>query len=288
MTDEYFSASEEDDNNTQIFNISNNIIDKKDENTFLIKMSFKDVLAYTTSWCFNRKINEEKVNEIYNSLKTSYVIPFILHAIYDEKHTNPIAKILILDGQHRVEAIRKYLASDIAGQCDYNVWICIYKVNYSETNNTNTALDMFKKINNNRVVSEEEFPDTDTIDLVNNICNIQLFKKNKAIGMNINTNTCHQPCIHKKELNTLLTENKKLIKDSGLNLQQLIENIQIVNHKLSMKSYEELYAPRYRNITKEQNRYKEAVAKKFFLNLKNSLYSPDIWLKYLIKPDDLI
>lgn len=286
MTDEYFSAAEEDDI-IQVFDIYKNIIDKKDENTFMIKMSFRDVLAYTTSWCFNRKINEEKVNEIYESLKISYLIPFILHAIYDEKHTNPISKILILDGQHRVEAIRKYLATDISGQCDYNVWICIYKVNYSETNNTNMVLDMFKKINNNRIVSEEEIPDTFIMDLVNNICNIQLFKKNKAIGMNMNTNSCHQPCIHKKELNTLLTENKKLIKDSNISISELIENIQKINHKLSMKSYEDLYAPRYRNIVKEQNRYKEAVAKKFFLNLKNSLYPPDIWLKYLIKPNEL-
>jgi len=286
MADEYFSASE-DDNNTEIFNIYKNIIDKNDENTFMIKMSFRDVLAYTTSWCFNRKINEDKVNEIYNSLKTSYIIPFILHAIYDEKHNNPITKIFILDGQHRVEAIRKYLASDISGQCEYNVWICIYKINYCETNNTNTVLDMFKKINNNRVVSEEEIPDTFIMDLVNNICNIQLFKKNKAIGMNMNTNSCHQPCIHKKELNNLLNEYKKDIKESNISIEELIENIQKINHRLSMKSYEELYAPSYRNIAKEQFRYKEAVAKKFFLNLKNSLYSPDVWLKYLIKPDEL-
>ncbi len=284
-TEEYFSASEDD--TIQIFDIYKNIIDKKDDNTFLIKMSFTEVLAYTTSWCFNRKINTEKVNEIYTSLTTSYVIPFILHAIYDEKHTNPIAKILILDGQHRVDAIRKYMELDISGQCEYNVWICIYKVNYSETNNTSTVLDMFKKINNNRVVTDDELPDTFIMDLVNQICEISLFKKNRVIGLNLNNNSCHQPCIHKKELNSLLNENKTIIKEFNNTIQQLIENIQKINHKLSMKSFEELFSSKYRNYTKEQYRYKEAVTKKFFLNLKNSIYAPEIWIRYINKPDEL-
>jgi len=279
-----FNAAEED---IPIFNISDNIIDKKDENTFMIKMTFRDLLCYTTSWCFNRRINEEKVTELLASLNTSYPIPFILHAVYDEKHANPMAKILILDGQHRVEAIRKYMENDVDGQCEYSVWICIYKVNYAETNNTSTVLDMFKKINNNRIFSEDELPDTFIMDLVNKICEVPLFKRNKVIGMNVNAHSCHSPCIHKKELNTLFNENKELIRNSNKTIPELVENIQKINHKLSMKSFEQLYAAKYRNSETHKKRYQKAVPIKFFLNQKDSQFSPDVWIKFINKPDEL-
>lgn len=288
--EEYFSASDEDDNQIGIFDINKNIIDKKNENTFMIKMSFREVPVYTTSWCFNRKINEEKVNEIYDSIKDGYSIPFILQGIYDEKHTHPIAKILIIDGQHRVKAVEKHITdNDILGECNYNVWICIYKVNYSETNNTSTVLDMFKKINNNRIITDDELPDTIIMDLVNSICNIALFKSNKVIGININTNSCHEPRIHKKELNIILNEHKNIIKASSLSIQQLVENIITINHKLCIKAsdFKEYFPIKYHNTENEKRKYREAVAKKFFLNLKNSKYPPDVWVKYITYPQNL-
>lgn len=268
-----------------IFNIANNIIDRKDENTFLIHMKFTEVPVYTTSWCFNRKINEEKVQELTTSLETSYPIPFTLHAVYDEKHTNPMAKILILDGQHRVEAIRKYIANDVTGQCDYKVWIWIYKVSYAETNNTSTVLELFKKINNNRIFSEDELPDTFIIDFVNKLCDIKLFKKN--IGTNVNNNTSHSPRIHKKELNALFNQNKEFIRADNKSISDLINNILIINHRLSMKTFEQLYAPKYRNSELEKKRYGQAVSSKFFINLKNTQYSPDIWIQFINKPNEI-
>lgn len=279
--------SQSEDEDIPVFNINQNIIDQKDENSFIIHMTFPEVLVYSTSWCFNRKINNDKVQEIYDSLQSGYQIPFILHAVYDEKHANPIAKILILDGQHRVEAIRRYIANDIGGTCSYKVWICIYKINNAETSNTSSVVDIFKKINNNRMFSNDELPDTFIMDLINTLCEVALFKKNKVIGMNVNAHSCHSPCIHKKELNTLFNQHKDYIRSTDLSITELVKNILIINHKLSMKSFEQLYLPKYRNSDIDKKKYQKAVSIKFFLNLKNSQFSPDVWIKHIHSPDDV-
>ena len=81
-------------------------------------MSFHEVIVYTTSWCYNRKINDEKVDELYKSLQDgNYLIPFILQAVYDVKHEDS-RKIRILDGQHRIKAIEKYIANETCTTTD--------------------------------------------------------------------------------------------------------------------------------------------------------------------------
>lgn len=299
-SEEYFSAHEEDNaEDIPVFNIYDKIIDKKDDNTFFIKLSFRELIAYTGYWCYNRTICEAKVDELYRSLCDStsdyasdcasdcYNIPFILHAIYDEKHSDQVRRLLILDGQHRREAIKKYIETHDKGfTCTHHVWVCVYKFSHSETRNTEKIIELFKKINSNRIFDVAELPDTFIIDLVKAVCEIPLFKKNKVIGTNVMTNTCHAPCIHKKELNALFTKHADIIKSAQKTIPELVANIQTINHKISLKSYDELYNPSQRNA--EKVRYQKAVTKGFFLNLKNSKYTSDVWIKYMNEPENLI
>lgn len=279
--EDYFSA--EDDDYSQ-FDINTKIIDTKDDNTVFISLSFRELLVYSDNWCYNRTISTEKVDEIYESLCSNYNIPFILHAVYDEHHNNSLAKLLILDGQHRKEAIRKYIKqNDMNMDCPHKVWICVYKINYSETNNTNTVVDIFKKINNNRIFDEKELPNTFIIDLIKSICNIPAFRKNNVIKTNENNLTAHAPFIHKKELNTLFNQHQDVLKSSNLSILELTNNIQIINHRISLIKFEDLYTVANRKL--ESNRYQKAVAKNFFLNLKNSKIPTEVWITYICKPD---
>jgi hypothetical protein len=274
------------DDNATVFNIYDNIIDKKSNDVFLVKLKFRDFLAYTNYWCFNRKICQDKVEELYNSLCQDYDIPFTLHAVYDEKHMDPVRKLLILDGQHRREAIYKYIEMhDKNWTCDYNVWIWVHKISDAETHNTSHVLELFKKINNNRVFEEDELPDTFIIDLVQQLCDVPLFKRKKVIGTNNLTNSCHAPCIHKKELNVLFSAHRELLKTSNKTVTELVENIQRINHKISLKQFDELYYASHR--MQEKTRYHKAVDKGFFLNLKNSKFSPEIWIKLVCNPDGI-
>ena len=267
-----------------IFDIASNIIDKKSDDVFLIKLKFREFLAYTNYWCFNRKICQDKVNELYDSLCKDYDMPFILHAVYDEKHTDAVRKLLILDGQHRREAVQEYIEKhDNEWNCPHYVWIWVYAIPDSETHNMTQVLNLFKRINNNRVFGEDELPDTFIMELVQQLCDLPLLKKKKVIGSNNLANTCHAPCIHKKELNTLFNVHKDIIKSSHKSIQELVANIMKINHKISIKPYDELYSPSQR--PKETARYSKAVEKGFFLNLKNSKYTPETWIKFINNAD---
>ena len=280
MFNEIFDADE----NIPVFNIDENIIDKKSDDVFLIKLKFREFLAYTNYWCFNRKICQEKVDELYSSLCTDYDMPFVIHAVYDEKHLDPVRKLLILDGQHRREAVKQYIEThDNEWNCSYSIWMWVYKIPDSESQNMQQALNLFKKINNNRVFGEDELPDTFIMDLVQQLCDVPMIKKKKVIGTNNVTNTCHSPCIHKKELNALFNQHKDVIKSSEKSVADMVANILKINHRISIKSYDELYSPSQRS--KETNRYSKAVEKGFFLNLKNSKYAPEIWIKFINNPD---
>lgn len=281
---QYDSFSDDDECFTTFQINEKNILDKKDDHTFIIKMSFRELCVYSNSWCFNRTIDDNKVKELYDSLCISYDIPFILHAVYDEKHSNPIAKILILDGQHRLEAIKNYVnKKDVNWECNFNVWICLYKIDNAETTNTHKVIQLFKKINNNRVFNINELPDTFIVDFVQKVQEIPLFKKNKVIKSNENTKTCHPPNIHIKELNSLFNLNRELIEN--LSISQLIENIQKINHKISLIPYDKMYDSTLKY--KEKAKYEKAVAKCFFLNLKTSKFSPEVWIKYINNPEQI-
>lgn len=291
MADEYFSAGEAADagedeicEDIPIFNIHDKIIDMKDDNTFFISMSFRELIAYSKSWCFNRRIDEAKVKELYAELCTAYHIPYILHAVYDETHKDSVRKLLILDGQHRLEVIKEYVKEkDTEQDCNYKVWVCVYKINHSETSNTKDVIEIFKKINKNRVFDESELPDTYIIDVVKKLCEVKAFKKTKAIRQNMLNNTCHSPFIHVKELNALMNGHKETLKNSNKTVDELVQNIVKLNHIISMKSFEELYTPA--NRATEKIKYQKAIAIGFFLNLKKSKYPPDVWIRFVCNPD---
>lgn len=266
---DYHSASEENENDFTL-------LDKKDDKTRLIKMSFRDVIKYTTSWCFNRAINQEKVDELYNTLLEDYSIPWTLHAIYDDIIEDG-KKIRILDGQHRIKAIESYITID---KTDRDVWIWLYDVKYSETLNSSYVINLFRKINNNRHFSEDELPNVFVSELVNLMCENNILKK--GIGIKDANNVCYVPCIHKKELNTIFNQYKKLLRENKF--ETIIENMCKINQIIGLQTYQDLYGNN--NTSKKQ--HDKAVSLNFFLNLgKKSKYPIDIWIKFINNPNEL-
>lgn len=257
------------------FNIDDSIIDRKDENTFLCKINFMDIVTHSTSWCYNRKIYEEKVDELFNELQYFYTIPYILHGIYDD--TKETKKILIIDGQHRINAINKFIVKkNIEISQNTYVWIWLYKIDNSETRNVENAISIFRKINNNRLLEEEDLPDEFMICIINELCKIPKFKK--CIGQKATNNTCRSPMIHKKELNEALNVYKKELHNKRIDIT--ISHIVQMNDILAEKTFEELYDIRYRK--SEAKRYEKAKELGFYLNLKNSKYSILEWIKHII------
>lgn len=270
------------DDEVKTFNISDKIIAIKNNDTFLIEISFRELLRYCDSWSFNRRINDDKTKELYDTLCHNYDIPWTLHAVYDSSLTSDYKKILILDGQHRKKAIDLYINQyDTYMTCDRKVWMWIYRIQFCETTNSNITLDLFKKINNNRVFDEDELPNTCVIDLVNLVCKNKVLQK--GIKTNDANNSSHSPFIHRKELNAIFNENIKLI--TSITPQTIVENMVKINHIISMKSYSDIYSRDVSN----QNKMDRAMSIGFYLNLgKRSRYPITKWIKSIANPSQLL
>lgn len=266
----------QDDVNT--FNISDKIIDKKDSNTFCIKITFRELLQYSDSWSYNRRIDDSKSHELYETLCQGYDIPWTLYAVYDTTITSVSRQILILDGQHRKQAIDKYVEkyeSDMT--FERNVWVWMFKIDYSETKNTNAVSNLFKKINNNRVFQKSEIPNTVAIDIVKIICDNEELKH--GIKTNDKFNTSHSPYIHRKELNAIINENIDVF--ANLSSEAIVENIIQVNNFI--KQY-------YKNNShfNESNNVKLKKAEKdnFFLNMgKKTKFPITKWIRLVSDPN---
>jgi len=272
--EEYLSA----DDNINDFNINKKTIAVKNETTVLVELSFYELLNFADSWSYNRRIDNEKANELYETLCESYDIPWTLHAIYDT--TKDIKKILILDGQHRKKAIEKYIEYfNENSVCDFKVWVWLYLLDNSETNNSDIAVNLFKKINNNRIFKEDELPNTFVIDLVKQVSSNNILKK--GIRNNDANSTAHVPYIHKKELNAIFNENIEYLQ--GMSISDIVYNMVQINHRISMKNYDNLYG---KNVLGCVKKYERAKSIQFFLNLgKMSKYPITKWIKYINNVD---
>jgi hypothetical protein len=273
--DGYYSADEE----IEEFSIIDEklMIDKYNDNIKLYKHSFRDIITYSESWPHNRKIDDNKVNELYQALieDNGSKIPWILHGIYDKKLD--INKVYILDGQHKIKSIKKYIEeNDIEMKCNKKIWIWIYTIDNSTSINSNISLDLFKKINNNRIFEEDEIPDTFVIDIIKEM------KEHSILKVGLSENKCYTPKLHIHLLNEKLLHHKEEFRH--LSVKDIVKNIVTINHKISMKTYNEIYGKNQKHRTK----YNKANKIKFYLNLTDSYRTIDVWIKYIAKVEELI
>ena len=280
--DDYFSSNDED--IPSQFNIIDKIIDKINDDMYIVKLTAREIVD-TSNWCYNREINDERVQELYdyfinNVNKNDNMSPiWMFQAIYDSKSEGN--KIYILDGQHRKKVLTKYLLEyDENMNFNATYYCTIYNINYCESVNKKKAIELFKKINNNRQFKEEELPDDFIAELVDVISYDSVLKF--GIKIKDNNDKAQEPCIHKKELNTLFNINKEKIKN--MTFDEILINLKKINNRLSLKDYKELYGNKGK---KKETYHNKAKQLKFYLNLKTSKYPSSEWIKFIDKPNDI-
>jgi hypothetical protein len=282
---------------TSFFNITDKIIDKINDDKYLIKISFRELLAYASPIVFNRELDQTKIDELYASIAEGYAIPFTIDAIYDKKSKIDEKIIKIINGNHRHSAIQKYItAHDKYFSCDYKVYVWIYAVDECETTNVKQSIELYSKINNHLPFKEPIIVDINVMEFLNKLCRQKRFK---GLILSNQCETSRQPRVNKKEMFNLLNTNKDIL-ESFLSkysvnknnliisediLSQFIENINEINHLLSLKGINNLYSDT--QLLQNRTYYEQAVEIGFFLNLKKSLYPKEIWIKYLCNPVDI-
>ena len=141
--------------NGPILNIYEKIIDRINDNKYLVKISFRELMIHATPIVFKRDLNKAKIDEIYKTIVDGYDIPYTIDAIYDKKANIEDGSIKIINGNHIYSAISKYIENDKHFNCDYKVYVWIYAVDECETTNVKKSIELYSKINNNLPFKEK-------------------------------------------------------------------------------------------------------------------------------------
>jgi hypothetical protein len=281
----------------QFFNITDNIIDRINDKKYLIKISFRELMAYASPIVFNRELEQTKIDELYASITEGYSIPFTIDAIFDPKAKIDEKIIKIINGNHRHGAICKYIAEhDKYFRCNYKVYVWIYVVDECETTNVKQSIELYTKINNHLPFKEPIIIDINIMEFLNKMCRERRFS---GLILSNQCQVARQPRINKKELFILLNTNKDILETFVSNyssnknnliitseiLSHFISNINEINHRLSLKGISNLYNETL--LAQNKGYYEQAVAIGFFLNLKKSNYPKEVWIKYLNNPTNI-
>jgi len=278
------------------FNIADKTIDKISDVKYLVKLSFRELMAYATPIVFNRDLDSSKITELYASITEGYDIPFTIDAIYDKKAKIEEKSIKIINGNHRHGAICKYITEhDHTFSCEYKVYVWVYEVDECETTNMKRSIDLYMKINNHLPFKEPVIVDINVMEFMNILCRQRRFK---GLILSNQCETSRQPRVNKKEIFNLLNANKDVLECfvstySNSNnkiitediLTQFIENINMINHRLSLKSIVDLYSEG--QLAQNKGFYDQAVELGFYLNLRKSKYPKEVWIKYLTNPSEV-
>jgi hypothetical protein len=164
-----------------------------DDNFKLIKIDYVSLIRYIKHWSYNRQINDDFVNELYESIDNNKIV-WTLTAIQERSNDN----LYLIDGQHRFEAIKKRMIDDNDLIYNNNIFITVYYVNNKETD-SQYIIDLFNKINKNTPLGENDYPDNTIINIIHKMIEDPVLSK--GIKTDEKRHSSHQPFIHKKTLN---------------------------------------------------------------------------------------
>lgn len=252
------------------------IIYWENSKTSLIKTTYRELITNTYNWIHNRNIDENKVNDLYEELvKGNRKIGWTLHAYLDKS----IEEVKLLDGQHRREAIKKFIElNDIEMKNNDEITLWLYEIP-NEIEYEQLIIELFTKINSNHPIDPSMLPSQRKMELFRIICNHSAFKS--GIRTNPKTITSNPPFISLKEVkiivDKILTKSKLAIMENS----EIIEKLKEINHKISIMAINEnLYKLFNKNklTKKDKDMIDEAHSIKFYLKLKGTIYENFSWI----------
>jgi hypothetical protein len=233
----------------------------------LYKCDVQDIVPKLDVWSFNRNLNQEHVDNIYNGLccqKNPHLIGTI-KVIRDE-----LNDMKVIDGQHRLQALKMYIETH--ENKTFSLFIEIYNV---PSLNDTVVFDLFKLANTNLNINVEDDLNVFVADLVNKLAE----DNNLSRGIiDKNDGRVNRPRISKKELYEALKVNLK-IHHLNQPIDVLVKKIKDMNYHISRMSYLELFSRR-EPCQKKINMKCKADSYRFYLNMEGN-YSIEKWIDEL-------
>jgi hypothetical protein len=234
----------------------------ENETSMVIKMDFRTLNQTIAYWSYNRELISNVVDNYYDIVKdNTNPIVWVLTAVKAKEQS----QLYLIDGQHRYEAIKKLMVSDIEFNEERFVYIVVYKINSIEEEDE-YIIDLFTKINNHAPFNIPDLPSTRNIKIIKTIIKDKILKN--GISTNDRTNSCHQPRIHKKTLHAKFNTFNNYIKD--MTEEQIIHNLKIINNYIGLKSYLDVYTSKEDSEKQaNKNAWEKAKELKFYLGFRN-------------------
>jgi hypothetical protein len=218
-------------------------------------------------WAFNRKLNDEHVNNLFKVL-CEQTNPHFMGTIKVVKDTKNVCQII--DGQHRLEAI-KMLKKEYPKK-NMTIYVEVYHVDRIDNN---IVHELFKMANSNLNISIQDDLNIFVIELVNKLAeNPNL--KNGIVDKN--DGRINRPRISKKTLYEALKDNLKA-NHTQLSISTLVDIIEKINIQISQMSNLELFG-RNNICDTNKNMKRNAMKYNFYLNLPGR-YPPEKWIEMI-------
>lgn len=215
-------------------------------------------------WSFNRKLRTEHVENIYNHL-CSQKISHLMGTIKAIKDKNNKARII--DGQHRLQALKMLIDNNI--QKSVSILVEIYHV---PSLDSDIVFELFKIANKNLNVTVEDEVDMFIVNLVNRL--IADNELSKGI-IDKNDGRVNRPRISKKMLYEELKKNLKA-EHMTLSIETVVDRIKLINKYISTMDCLQLFGRKETSQTNVNIRC-NAAKYGFFLNMTGK-YPPEKWI----------
>lgn len=260
-------ATDKEDEDMEIFDIFNKPLEVQQWGENMIVSyhfkSIRDVGAYLSTWCFNRKLDKDHKNKIKKALLAS-PHPHLLGTI--QLIRDKQKKCKVINGQHRIASIQEIIDEDIDMKFDMKVMFEVYDINIDDLDdidNNSTIEDIFKIANNSLNFKPIDDHDILCQQIVIHMLKDDTLKKgivDKAEGR------VNKPRISTKEL---YEQFKEHLKSSNLTLTipEIIIKIKKINLEISKVEHLKLFG---RNNPSEKKLRQLAKARElgFYLNME--------------------
>jgi hypothetical protein len=225
-------------------------------------------------WAFNRKLKEEHVQNIYQHL-CSQKHPHLMGSIKAIRDTEN--NFQIIDGQHRLEALRLFITNHTNKQV-----LIIVEVYDVTSISDDIIVDLFKIANNNLNLSIEDEVDVNIKRIVE-----ALSKDPELKGGIIDKKAgkIYRPRISKNALYEEFKQNLK-VEHLKLPIDVIVERIKMINRYISKMDCLQLFG---RKETSQINVNCRCNASKygFFLNMTGK-YPPEKWIDMIGTIQDIV
>ena len=223
------------------------------------------------TWAFNRKLNIEHIEDIYEELKKSRNPCFMgsIKVINDLENN-----FQVIDGQHRLQAMRRYINDIDNGLLPnkskhWNIIIEIYHVN---SVSDPIVFELFKIANNNLNMTAEDDVNMYIASVMDAIVSDRVLGKGV---IDVDNKGVHRPRITKKALYEAMKDNIRA-QDTRFSIEEIVARIKRLNDILGAKSNLEMFGRK--KISDKNAKQKEKADKLgFYLNL-DGRFTPAEWI----------